>query len=78
MTVATEELTVRLADLVDRMAKGEAVTITRQGIPVAQLIPAPETRKMTSAEAVEHLKELRKGVRLNGLSIRELINEGRK
>jgi len=78
MTVATEESAIRLGDLVDRLAGGEQVTITRQGVPVAELIPVPEPPKRTPAEAVAHLKELRKGVRLNGLTIRELIDEGRK
>ena len=30
------------------------------------------------AEAVADIKELRKGLRLNGLKIRDMINEGRK
>jgi hypothetical protein len=33
---------------------------------------------MTPAEAVDDIRELRKGVTLGGLSIRDLINEGRK
>jgi Arc/MetJ-type ribon-helix-helix transcriptional regulator len=38
--------------------------------------PAP--RKKTPAEAVADIRELRKGVTLGGLKIRDLINEGRK
>jgi hypothetical protein len=33
---------------------------------------------MTPAEAVADIRELRKGVTLGGLRIRDLINEGRK
>jgi Arc/MetJ-type ribon-helix-helix transcriptional regulator len=33
---------------------------------------------VTPAEAVDDIRELRKGVTLGGLSIRDLINEGRK
>lgn len=32
----------------------------------------------TPAEAVDRIRELRKGVRLNGLKIKDLINEGRR
>ncbi len=39
--------------------------------------PAP-ARTMTPAEAVADILELRKGVTLGGLRIRDLINEGRK
>jgi len=36
------------------------------------------TRTMTPAEAVADIRELRKGVTLGGLRIKDLINEGRK
>jgi hypothetical protein len=39
--------------------------------------PTPKKR-MTPAEAVERIRELRKGLSLGGLSIKDLINEGRK
>ena len=35
-------------------------------------------RTMTPAEAVADIRELRKGVTLGGLRIKDLINEGRK
>jgi len=35
-------------------------------------------RKKTPAEAVADIRELRKGVTLGGIKIRDLINEGRK
>jgi hypothetical protein len=40
-----------------------------------QVIPK---RTMSPAEAVADIRELRKGVTLGGLRIRDLINEGRK
>lgn len=35
-------------------------------------------KRMTPQEAVDRIRELRKGVTLSGISVRELINEGRK
>jgi len=40
--------------------------------------PTMPTRRMTPAEAVADIRELRKGVTLGGLRIKDLIDEGRK
>jgi hypothetical protein len=40
--------------------------------------PMVHTQTMTPAEAVADIRELRKGVTLGGLRIKDLINEGRK
>ena len=40
--------------------------------------PAGPTRTMTPAEAVADIRELRKGVTLGGIRIKDLVNEGRK
>ena len=39
---------------------------------------AGEPRTESPAEAVAQIRELRKGLSLDGLSVKELINEGRK
>lgn len=39
--------------------------------------PAAE-QKRTPAEAIAHIRESRKGVRLGGLNIKDLIHEGHK
>ncbi len=48
------------------------------GVPVAMLVPIPESRKSDTQEVVRQLKELRRQVRLEGLSLREMIEEGRR
>jgi hypothetical protein len=35
-------------------------------------------KRMTPQEAVDRIRELRKGTTLGGISVKELINEGRK
>jgi len=67
----------QLPRLLDEVERGETITITRHGKPVARLVPI-ERRKRTPGEAVEAIKEFRKGHRLDGISIRELIEEGRR
>jgi hypothetical protein len=38
----------------------------------------PAERKKTTAEAVDHIRESRKGVTLGGLKIKDMIHEGHK
>lgn len=75
--VGAYEAKTHLPRLLKRVAKGERITITRHGVPVAELVPV-RARPMSADEAVARLREFRKGVRLGGLSIRELIDEGRR
>jgi hypothetical protein len=52
--------------------------VTRALETLAEKEPPRPTRTMTPAEAVADIRELRKGVTLGGLKIKDLINEGRK
>ena len=65
--------------LLDRVEKGEGVVITRHGKRVARLVPDVPTRDVDKARrAAEETIEMRKGVTLGGLRIRDPINEGRR
>jgi prevent-host-death family protein len=77
-TVGAFEAKTHLAALLDRVAKGETVEITKRGVPVARLVPVDKPAKRTPAEAVEALRELRKGITLGDITIQELIREGRR
>ena len=63
--------------LLERVAKGETIEITRRGKLVARLVPVPDIDRARAQAAVERLRELRKDVSLGGLSIKELKDEGR-
>lgn len=74
--VGVYEAKTKLPSLLDEVERGETITITRHGKPVARLTPiGPERRPVD--EVIAEIKEFRKGNRLGGLSIKELINEGR-
>lgn len=66
----------QLPRLLDEVERGESVTITRHGRPVARLVPVGGRRR-SAGEAIDALREFRKNNRLDGLTIRELIEEGR-
>jgi prevent-host-death family protein len=78
-TVGAFEAKTKLSELLDKVAAGEEFTITRHGEPVAKLVPVKPVRSKKEIEAlIEEIKRTRKGTSLGGLSIKELVNAGRK
>ena len=75
--IGVYEAKTQLPRLLDEVERGESVTITRHGRPVARLVPVGPQRR-TVGEAIDAIREFRKGNRLDGLPIRALIEEGRK
>jgi len=47
-------------------------------VPVALLVPAGAPDRPAAAEVIAEIKRLRKGRRLRGVTIRRLIEEGRR
>jgi prevent-host-death family protein len=77
--VGAYEAKTNLSRLLDRVARGEEIQITRNGRPVARLIPEPAAEPTDVRAAIATIRELRKGRRLGeGLTIRQLIEEGRR
>ena len=72
------EAKTHLSHLLDQVERGETITITRHGKPVARLIPIAGSSRDERLRAVTELKELRTGQTLGGLPVRELIDEGRR
>jgi prevent-host-death family protein len=77
-TVGTFEAKTHLTRLLDRVAAGEQITITRHGTPVARLVPVRPTGAPELRETIAKLKEFSKNQTLGGLKIKDLINEGRR
>jgi len=77
-TVGAYEAKAHLTQLLKRVAKGEKITITKHRMPVAILQPADSSKKMPVREIIDQLKRFRSGHRLDGLSIRDMIEEGRR
>jgi prevent-host-death family protein len=76
--VGAFEAKTHLSRLLDQVERGETIVITRHGRPVAQLAPVGGSSRDDRQRAIAQLKELRKGQTLGGLSLRELIDEGRR
>ncbi len=76
-TVGTYELKGNLSKLLARVEQGESITITRRGKPVAVLGP-PTVAKPDVKKVIEEFKAFAKGRSLGDITIRELIEEGRR
>jgi prevent-host-death family protein len=78
-TIGAYDAKTHLPQLLERVARGESFLITKHGQPVAQLSPPPVEGPADAREAMQRIKELRKGITLGpDLSLRNLIEEGRR
>ena len=78
ISVGAYEAKTNLARLLEQVAQGEQITITKHGVPVARLVPASGQEPLGRDAAIVRLTELSKGLTLDGLSIKDMIAEGRK
>ncbi|MEX0700748.1 MAG: type II toxin-antitoxin system prevent-host-death family antitoxin [Planctomycetales bacterium] len=78
-TIGAFDAKTHFSKLLERVAAGEEITITRHGSPVARLVPArPCPSAANRREAIRMMRELSHRNRLAGLRIRDLIAEGRR
>ncbi|MDX8390522.1 MAG: type II toxin-antitoxin system prevent-host-death family antitoxin [Mariprofundaceae bacterium] len=75
-SVGAYEAKTHLPQLLERVASGERITITKHGYSVAVLQPVEGGESVT--DAIRGLKAFRRGKRLSVLSIKEMIEEGRR
>ena len=78
ITVGAFEAKTHLSSLLDRVAEGEEVVITKHGKPVARLVSAAHIDRERVNDAFEKLKLLRKRTTLGGLSWQALRDAGRR
>ncbi len=76
--VGVYEAKTKFPELLRRVERGETVTITRHGHPVAKLTPCGGETRRSMADIVKDVKNLRAGTRTGPESLRDLINAGRK
>jgi prevent-host-death family protein len=82
--VCSSELQSQLVDLLDDVEAGETVVITRDGKPVARLVPATSSAEAVrpfGKDAIEELKAWRKTLPPTGMTIDDILSarqEGRR
>lgn len=77
-TVGAYEAKTHLPKLLERVADGQRITITKHGIPVAVLEPYDRDKNVDINEVIQSLREFRKNKQLGDLTIREMLEEGRR
>ena len=79
VTVGTYKAKTHLPRLLDDVARGETIVITKHGKPVAKLVPYGEANREARHHVVEAMRALAQDVPpWDGVSYRELIETGRR
>ena len=76
--VGAYEAKTHLPRLLEKVRRGERITITKHGVSVAMLVPVERSAGRPVAETVSALRHFRHGMRLDRLSLGDLIREGRR
>jgi prevent-host-death family protein len=86
ITVTALEAKNRFGKLLDRVARGEEVVVTRHDKPVARMVPAEGRQLSAVRQAVAELKQLQGRIRartkgkdaLSDAEVRSAVEEGRR
>jgi prevent-host-death family protein len=77
-SIGAFEAKTHLSDLLNRVSQGERITITRHGIPAAMLVPVEASARLPHREIVEGMRKLRKRIKPDSMSVREMVSQGRR
>ncbi len=72
--IVTVEDNTELLSLIEGLGPGEDLIITRDGREVARLVASPDR----ADDIVEQFRRARQGATLGNMSIRDIIDEGRR
>lgn len=76
--IGAYEAKTHLPRLLDEVACGTSITITKHGVPVAVLVPPPGVRHSSTREVINALRDFRRGNTLGKLTVGSLVQEGRR
>lgn len=78
--VGTFHAKTHFSQLLERVAGGEEITITKHDRPVARLVPADRPSRSRVVSVFQKMDELRQSLpkAKDKMSLKDLINEGRR
>ena len=76
-SIGAFEAKTHLSALLERVARGEEITITKHGHPVARLVPMEHHGRRDPKQVAEAIRAIRKGIKLEGATIRQPIGRAR-
>lgn len=77
-TVGAYEAKTSLSKLLERVHQGESIGITKHGVTVAVMQPPATARKSSPRQAVEAVRQFRSKRAMAGVSVKKMIEEGRR
>lgn len=77
-TIALSVARTRFSVLLGEVELGEEITITRHGRAIARLVPIGSISSDGLVDTVARLKAFRRGRRLGEVSVKALIEDGRR
>jgi prevent-host-death family protein len=77
-SVGAFEAKNKFSELLERVGRGAEITITKHDRAVARLVPAISQTNERRKRATEEIRVFRTRYNLKGLSVRTLIEQGRK
>jgi len=77
-TISVCEAKRHFSRILEEVSEGQSFLVTRYGRPVGILSPVDAKPKMDRKKAIEHFRTIQKRGALKGLSVKEMIEEGRR
>lgn len=77
-TIGSYELKTHLSEVLDAVAHGQTVVVTRHGKPIARIVPDDFALKDQAKQAADGLRNFSRTELPAGTTIRDLIDEGRR
>lgn len=78
MSIGAYEAKTHFSRILDEVEEGKTITITRHGVPIARIVPISNTGRERVRETIEEIRAFRRGRVLGDVTLRELIEEGRR
>jgi len=77
-SVGAFEAKNKFSELLEKVGRGATFTITKRDRPVARLVPAGDSSARDRKKAASELRAMSRRYSLAGISVRSLVDEGRK
>lgn len=71
--IATTELKAKLSEILGDVERGETVSITRHGKPIARIIPEHHPTREKVQRAIEEMRRLRESGPKTGITLDEIL-----
>jgi len=78
-SIGAFEAKTHLSSLLERVAGGETIIITRHGTPIAKLVPVVEDQSKDLRKVIKEIHQLRRSLPpISSGDLKKLVEEGRK